>query len=99
VESGFGRDSPRPLSPPAPEREHVVRSLPWTPKVLCNKKERQVRILVLVFQTGFRIRIHFFRIRIQRLRLETNTDPDPDPIRIQGFNDQKLKKITAGKKI
>jgi hypothetical protein len=24
--------------------------------------------------------------------LETNTDPDPDPIRIQGFNDQKLKK-------
>ncbi len=42
----------------------------------------------------FRIRIHFFRIRIQRLRLETTTDPDtdPDPIRIQGFNDQKLKK-------
>ncbi len=27
--------------------------------------------------------------------LETYTDPDPDPIRIQGFNDQKLKKITA----
>jgi hypothetical protein len=26
----------------------------------------------------------------ERLRLETNTDPDP--IRIQGFNDQKLKK-------
>ncbi len=25
--------------------------------------------------------------------LETNTDPDP--IRIQGFNDQKLKKIKA----
>ncbi len=24
--------------------------------------------------------------------LETNTEPDPDPIRIQGFNDQKLKK-------
>jgi hypothetical protein len=39
---------------------------------------------------GFRIRIHLIRIRIQRLRLETN--PDPDPIRIQGFNDQKLKK-------
>jgi hypothetical protein len=36
------------------------------------------------------IRIHFFRIRIQSLTLETNTDPDP--IRIQGFNDQKLKK-------
>jgi hypothetical protein len=39
------------------------------------------------------------------LRLETNTDPDPDPdldpdpIRIQGFNDQKLKKITAEKKL
>jgi hypothetical protein len=31
--------------------------------------------------------------------LEANTDPDPnpdpDPIRIQGFNDQKLKKNTA----
>ncbi len=26
-------------------------------------------------------------------------DPDPDPIRIQGFNDQKLKKNTAEKKI
>jgi hypothetical protein len=38
----------------------------------------------------------FFRIRIQSLMLEANTDPDPnldpDPIRIQGFNDQKLKK-------
>ncbi len=42
----------------------------------------------------FRIRIHFFRIRIQRLRLET----DPDPIRIQGFNDQKLKKNYSWKK-
>jgi hypothetical protein len=38
------------------------------------------------------IRIHFFRIWIQSLTLETNTDPDYDPIRIQGFNDQKLKK-------
>jgi hypothetical protein len=37
----------------------------------------------------------FLQIRIQSLRLETNPDPDPDPIRIQGFNDQKLKKITA----
>jgi hypothetical protein len=36
------------------------------------------------------------RIRIQRLRLETN--PDPDPIRIQGFNDQKLKKKLQLKK-
>ncbi len=45
---------------------------------------------------GFRIRIHLIRIRIQRLRLETN--PDPDPIRIQGFNDQKLKKNYSWKK-
>jgi hypothetical protein len=45
---------------------------------------------------GLRIRIHFIRIRIQHFRL--NTDPDPDPIRIQGLNDQKLKKITAEKK-
>ncbi len=25
-------------------------------------------------------------------RSGSNTDPDPDPIRIQGFNDQRLKK-------
>jgi hypothetical protein len=31
------------------------------------------------------------------LRLETNTDPDP--IRIQGFNDQKLKKNDSWKKL
>jgi hypothetical protein len=45
-------------------------------------------------RSGLWIRIHFsrIRIRIQSLMLETNTDPDPDPIRIQGFNDQKLKK-------
>jgi hypothetical protein len=30
---------------------------------------------------------------------DPDTDPDPDPIRIQGFNDQKLKKITAEKKL
>ena len=60
---------------------------------------------LFIFETGFRIRIHFLRIRIQRIRVEANTDPDtdpdpdPDPIRIQGFNDQKLKKITAEKKI
>jgi hypothetical protein len=43
-------------------------------------------------KSGFRIRIHFLRIRIriQRIRMEANTDPDQ--IRIQGFNDQKLKK-------
>jgi len=32
VESGFGRDSPRPDTPP-PAKEHIVRGLPWTPKV------------------------------------------------------------------
>ncbi len=50
--------------------------------------------------TGLWIRIHFLRIRIririQWILMEANTDPDtdpdPDPIRIQGFNDQKLKK-------
>ncbi len=43
----------------------------------------------------FRIRIHLIRIRIQHFLLNT----DPDPIRIQGFDDQKLQKITAEKKI
>jgi hypothetical protein len=49
-------------------------------------------------KSGLWIRIHFLRIRIriQWIRMEANTDPDtdpdPDPIRIQGFNDQKLKK-------
>ncbi len=46
-------------------------------------------------QAGLRIRIHLIQIRIQYFRL--NTDPDPIRIRIQGFNDQKLKKITAEK--
>ena len=32
VESGFGRDSPRPGSP-NPVKEHIVRSLSWTPKI------------------------------------------------------------------
>jgi len=59
-------------------------------------------ILLTVFAhlifAGLWIRIHFLRlwirIRIQWIRMEANTDPDtdPDPIRIQGFNDQKLKK-------
>jgi hypothetical protein len=39
----------------------------------------------------FRIRIHFIRIRIQYFRLNT----DPDLIRIQDFDDQKLKKCNA----
>ncbi len=43
---------------------------------------------------GLWIRIHFLRIRIriQSLMLEANTDPDPNPIRIQGLNDQNMKK-------
>ncbi len=45
--------------------------------------------------SGLRIRIHFIRIRIQHFKLNT----DPDPIRIQGFNDQKLKKNYCWKKI
>jgi hypothetical protein len=52
--------------------------------------------LIFLWISGLWIRIHFLRIRIriQWIRMEANTDPDtdPDPIRIQGFNDQKLKK-------
>ncbi len=51
---------------------------------------------------GLWIRIHFLRIRIRiqwiRMEANTDTDPDPDPIRIQGFNDQKLKKKNSWKK-
>ncbi len=36
------------------------------------------------------------RIRILHFRLKT--DPDTEPIRIQGFDDQKLKKIYGWKK-
>ena len=43
-----------------------------------------------LFFSGLWIRIHILRIRIQWIRMEANTDPDP--IRIQGFNEQKLKK-------
>jgi hypothetical protein len=65
---------------------------------------RMIWPLLITLQPGFRIRIHFLRIRIriQRIRMEANTDPDtdpdPDPIRIQGFNDQKLKKNNSWKK-
>ncbi len=77
--------SPLLLEPPPPKSPHQDQLLqgayqPW-------------QLLLRRTPSGLRIRIHFFRIRIQRLRLETNmnTDTDPDPIRIQGFNDQKLK--------
>jgi hypothetical protein len=49
-----------------------------------------------IIEAGLRIRIHFIRIRIQHFRL--NANPDPDPIRIQGFNDQKLKKKNTAEK-
>ncbi len=50
-----------------------------------------LRSIVVFYSPGLWIRIHFFRIEsFDVVMLETNTDPDP--IRIQGFNDQKLKK-------
>ncbi len=49
------------------------------------------RSVELGLESKLRIRIHLIRIPIQHFRL--NTDPDPDPIRIQGFDDQKLKKF------
>jgi hypothetical protein len=44
-------------------------------------------------EAGFRIRIHLIRIRMRIQHFRLDTDPDPDPIRIQGFYDQKLKKV------
>jgi hypothetical protein len=44
-------------------------------------------------KSGLRIRIHLIRIRIRIQHFRLNTDPDL--IRIQGFDDQKLKKIIA----
>jgi hypothetical protein len=43
-------------------------------------------------KSGLWIRINFLRIRIRIQSLMLEANPDPDPIRIQGFNDQKLKK-------
>jgi hypothetical protein len=51
------------------------------------------RIRIINKKSGLQIRIHLIRIRIQHFRLNTDPDPDPDPIRIQRFDDQKLKKI------
>ncbi len=51
------------------------------------------KFLMIKCRVAFRIHFLRFRIRIQHLRMTTN--PDPDPIRIQGFHDQKSKKITA----
>jgi hypothetical protein len=71
--------------------EYVKRTIS---DLLCNRID--ISQLVIT-KAGLRIRIHFIRIWIQHFRL--NTDPDPDPIRIQGFNDQKLKKIQLKKKL
>jgi hypothetical protein len=49
------------------------------------------------FWQGCGIRSHLIRIRIRIQYFGLNTDPDP--IRIQGFNDQKLKKKYSWKKI
>jgi hypothetical protein len=56
-------------------------------------------ILKMTFISRFRIRIHLIRIRIWIQHFRLNTDPDPDLIRIQGFDDQKLKKFTAEKNL
>ncbi len=47
----------------------------------------------------FRISIHLIRIMIRIQHFRLNTDPDPDLIRIQGSNDQILKKFTQKKNI
>jgi hypothetical protein len=52
-----------------------------------------------VLTAVFRICIHSIRARIRIQHFRPNTDQDPDPIRIQGSDDQKLKKFTAKKKL
>ncbi len=63
----------------------------WSNKNIFHENPVEVRSFDGIYKKpGLRIRIHFIRIRIQHLSM--NTNPDPDPIRIQSFNDQKLKK-------
>ncbi len=62
-------------------------------RVLDSHRGGPGSILGQDMSAGLRIRIHFIRIRIQHFML--NTDPDSIRIRIQGFNDQDWKKITA----
>jgi hypothetical protein len=50
-----------------------------------------------VLSVSYPYRIHLIRIRIQHFRL--NAGPDTDPVRIQGFYDQKFKKIYSSKKL
>jgi hypothetical protein len=63
------------------------KNVPPKPRVAHPEFLQEAVFLRRERQAGLRIRIHFIRIRIQHFRLNTN----PDPIRIQGFNDQKLK--------
>jgi hypothetical protein len=74
------------------------------------KQRRLLKFSGLRIRIHFiRIRIQHFRLNTDpdpdliRIRIQygsgSNTEPDPDPIRIQGFNDQRLKNITAEKKI
>ncbi len=64
---------------------------------------RELFQLRSAFLPVFWIRIHLLRIRIRILikhfTFWLNCDLDPDPIRIQGFDDQKLKKFPTEKKI
>jgi hypothetical protein len=85
--------------PPRQDAEHFQNSyifLDLAPIFLQITDNYNTSNFYLYLETGLWIRIHFLRIRIririQWIRMEANTDPDPDPIRIQGFNDQKLKK-------
>ncbi len=45
----------------------------------------------------FQIRVHLIQIQIRIQHFRLDTDPDPDPIWIQGFEDQKLKKLQLEK--
>jgi hypothetical protein len=62
----------------------------WYTSLACLPGQPQAWGRYVLPETGLRIRVQHFRL---------NTNPDPDPIRIQGFIDQKLGKITAEKKI
>jgi hypothetical protein len=72
----------------------VFRRAFWLAVICLLSMNYSKAFFIRLLKAVFRIRIHFLRIRIQWIRMEANTDPDtdPDPIRIQGFNDQKLKK-------
>ncbi len=52
-----------------------------------------VILCCLGLRTAFQTRINFILIWIQHFMLNTGTDQNQDPIRIQSFDDQKMKKI------